>query len=71
MKTYGEDLLTHASLDKQYGSGLTKREYFSALAMQGVLVNSHSLDIFNLKTVAGISVEIADALIEALNKEEK
>lgn len=48
--------------------GLTKREYFAALAMQGILVESKSLDTKNLKTMAGISVETADALIEALNK---
>lgn len=49
--------------------GLTKREYFAALAIQGILVESKSLDTKNLKTMAGIAVETADALIEALNKE--
>lgn len=45
--------------------GLTKREYFAALAMQGILSGKIQIDsIF----VADYSVECADELIEALNK---
>jgi hypothetical protein len=45
--------------------GLTKREYFAAMAMQGMAqISGVSLS----KEVARQSVEYADALIEALNK---
>ena len=45
--------------------GLTKREYFAAKAMQGQYANSRTLD--NPDGVAAWAVEIADALIAALN----
>lgn len=45
--------------------GLTKREYFAALAMQGLIsINNWSDD-----RIAQKSVEMSDKLIEALNKE--
>lgn len=47
-------------------SGLTKREYFTALAMQGLCANVESESIAD---IASSSVKIADALIKALNKE--
>lgn len=48
-------------------TGLTTREYFAAMAMQGILANpqydnSHEID-------ASVAVNSADALIAALNKE--
>ena len=48
--------------------GLTKREYFASMAMQGLLSNpnDHSL---SQKAIAISSVEMADALIKELNKE--
>lgn len=42
---------------------LTKREYFAAMAMQGMA----SLDI-DLKDKVEASVQLADALIKELNK---
>lgn len=63
-----------------YG-GLTKREYFAAMAMQGICANASFLSALNdtannnnthtEKLVAFSSVEVADALIAELNKEEK
>lgn len=59
-----------------YRSGLTKREYFAAAALQGVLANPHD----NAKktegmtidaAIARVAVNLADALIEALNKEQE
>jgi hypothetical protein len=44
--------------------GLTKREYFAAMALQGLIVNGNS-GVF----IANDAVQMADALIEALNKE--
>ncbi len=46
--------------------GLTKREYFAAMAMQGHFSNGN-LDT-NAKDVAIWAVEAADALINELNK---
>ena len=51
--------------------GLTKREYFAAMAMSGILADVRSLSDGSLKTVAESSASIADFLIEALNKEEQ
>lgn len=48
--------------------GLTKREYFAAMAMQGLLVNRYSQDLSDGTRVANMSISIADALIEQLNK---
>jgi hypothetical protein len=48
-------------------TGLTKREYFAAMAMQGLL--STVPESFNGTEIAQLSVNMADALIEALNKE--
>src|ERR1035437_6133224 len=47
-------------------SGLTKREFFAGLAMQGLLANTNPGDI---PSIAKMAVEAADALILELNKE--
>ena len=50
--------------------GLTKHEYFAALAMQGILANDNIFDItITTEKIEKISVEQADALIAELNKE--
>lgn len=53
------------------GGGLTKREYFAGLAMQGQITNAEILVRYGLYAadVARAAVEQADALIAALNKE--
>jgi hypothetical protein len=48
--------------------GLLKREYFAALAMQGLLANPHSYGC-SAATIAADSVKNADALIAELSKE--
>lgn len=56
--------------DGSFNSGLTIREYFAALAMQGNLASC--TEAFpKAETIAKMSVEYADALIEELNKAEK
>lgn len=45
--------------------GLTKREYFAAMAMQG---KASSLERECASSVAQYAVEFADALIKELNK---
>ena len=55
--------------DRTYGdTGLTKREYFAAMAMQGISANA-SLTSTSFEKIAEWSVKQADALIEELNKE--
>lgn len=48
--------------------GLTKRELFAALAMQGILA-SGDYDSFGTASIYEASVYYADALINELNKE--
>lgn len=58
-----------------YNSGLSKREYFAALAMQGILATVDKVSPSNAlefpTNVAQWSVLCADALIVELNKESK
>jgi hypothetical protein len=44
-------------------NGLTKREYFAAMALQGLLSNNNNY-VYSVKS----AVEFADDLIEELNK---
>ena len=48
--------------------GITVRQYFSALAMQGLLANPDVGNVTGTKVIAEWSVEQADALIEELAK---
>lgn len=58
-----------------YNHGLTKRELFAAMAMQGMLANSYCngssqpLSELSYSQIAELSVRQADALITSLNKE--
>ena len=47
--------------------GLTKREYFAAMAMHSALSDAH-ISKFSPSFIADEAVKQADALIEALNK---
>ena len=49
-----------------YNKGLTKREYFAAMALQGLL--SQSQFLINSEKFAKFAVEAADALMAELNK---
>jgi len=46
--------------------GLTKREYFAAMAMNGY-ISAGSTGMPDAQAIAGYAVEAADALIKALN----
>jgi hypothetical protein len=48
--------------------GLTKREYFASMAMQGVLSDPNN-ESLSQKAIAIYAVEMADSLIKELNKE--
>jgi hypothetical protein len=45
--------------------GLTKREYFAAMAMQGIITVGHGT---SCQDVAQMAVEQADALLKALEE---
>ena len=52
-----------------YGfSGLTKREYVAAMAMQGALANPKAVNADDAALVAAVAVECADALLAELAK---
>lgn len=56
----------HPNGQIQYGSiGLTKREYFAAMAMQGLLAHDPT---YEFTEIASDSVKMTDALIAELNK---
>lgn len=50
-------------------SGLTKRELFAAMAMQGLLTSGVDKNAAHINAI--YAVQHADALINELNKEEK
>lgn len=47
--------------------GLTKREYFAAMALQAIISNKDGLDI-KIERIVESAVDTADALIEELSK---
>ncbi len=51
-------------------NGLSKREHFAGLVMQGICANPQQCALSHME-IAEYSVEIADALIHALNKNAK
>lgn len=57
--------------DTFMSGGLTKREYFAAKAMQGLLAFADPGGTSHLNALVSESVEYADRLIEELNKEKK
>jgi hypothetical protein len=55
-------------MTKQY-NGLTKREYFAAMAMQGIARDwSNDVTNWRIEKMAKCAVEYADALIAALER---
>jgi hypothetical protein len=48
-------------------AGLNKREYFAAMALQGIIANKDGLDI-EIERIVQSAVDTADALIEELSK---
>ena len=70
-------VVTHVAGNVEVELGLTKRELFAAMAIQGLLSNGRFTDATNEQVsdenneayTGSLAVEIADALIEALNEE--
>jgi hypothetical protein len=53
-----------------YKEGLTKREYFAAMALQGYIASASADIVPCISHAASWSVKYADALIDELNKQE-
>ena len=69
MKTNPEHLIHSFSDSDTYNvNGLTKREYFAAVALQGILANPESYSSAPTQ-IAKYAVDQADLLIDELNKE--
>lgn len=58
----------HSTFTDSAMQGLTKREYFAALAMQGILAAIKGDLVVQLPSLGIASVKCADALIAELNK---
>jgi hypothetical protein len=54
-----------------YKEGLTKREYFAAMALQGYIASTPSDVVPSPIYAASYAVKYADALINELNKEDE
>jgi len=55
-----------------FATGLTKREHFAGLAMQGLCAwGANDFNFDHVERIAKISIAQADALIEELNKTER
>lgn len=53
-------------------SGLTKREYIAALAMQGLMAaDADKVNRWSPRMIAQVAVDNADALIDELNVEDR
>lgn len=72
MKTEPNDPIGNSVTSDGYtgatGVGLTKREYFAGLAMQGLLAK-YAMQNTDAKGICPEAVTHADELIEALNKQ--
>lgn len=64
---YGGDYV-ECSRGPLYG-GLTKREHFAAMAMQGILASRVDVDPMSTANVARVAVFAADALLAKLEVE--
>ena len=67
-KTHGDSPINTIEYNNNYiSTGLTKREYFAAMVMQGIIANKDGLDI-KIERIVESAVDTADALIDELNK---
>ena len=69
-KENGEQGITGYATECGCSHGLTKREHFAAMAMQGILANRGMVDQLDqaaMKWVADCAILSADALLRALS----
>jgi len=69
VKELGKEVITgvYHNIPEGLNCGLTKREYFAGLAMQGMAGNTEYMEI---DVIASDAVRIADALLNELCREE-
>lgn len=69
MKTNPDDPVPYnmTDADGNIHGGLTKREYFASLAMQGIISNISG--VADTRLCSKLAIQLADDLIEQLNKE--
>jgi len=69
-KLLGEELTNALYLptSNHIHKGITKREHFAGLAMQGYVVERHAQSDEDIERLAEWSVRMADALLKALSK---
>ena len=70
MKTDAKDSAFPLTYSSSQNHGLTKREYFASMAMQGILQTAplHYLKFSFESIIPRLAIEYADMLIEELNK---
>lgn len=66
--TYEEEVGDYGMKQQQVYNGLSKREYFAAMAMQGILSDQTYVRPNSTEEVSRCAVAMADALIAELNK---
>lgn len=66
--TKANDLAFPVYVQNHLHVGLSKREYFAAMAMQGIISNHGMIDSTNWDWLSEQSVNAADALMNALNE---
>ena len=59
---------SHQGINPEMIIGLTKREYFAGLAMQGMLANKDVINMVSIKT-AERAIEYADELLKQLQND--
>ncbi len=69
LSAYPIDQSINSHQIKDSRMGLTKREYFAGLALQGLLSAGNMKSTLNFIQVSEIAVEFADALLLTLSKE--
>lgn len=71
MKTKPNDQVTPITLaNEQLCEGLTKREYFAAMALQGLAANTFAWQELDPESQAELAVLYAEELVKALNASE-
>jgi len=70
MKTNGNDAAHGHGAENGHCCGLTKREHFAAMALQG-FCSREPVPFNDAEFMSDKAVQFADALIDALNKEAK
>lgn len=66
MTNGNEPASPHGAWGQQTGTGLTKREYFAAIALTSIIGDERN---YTVGYYAAMAVEASDALIEQLNKQ--